>query len=197
MSFINIKPGTLLSPTPVVMVSCGGKNQRPNIITVAWTGTVNSEPPMLSVSIRPERFSHDIIRDSGEFVVNLVSRPMLTACDLCGVRSGREYDKFALCGLTPAEAAGLVHAPAIAQSPTYLACQVKKTLPLGSHTLFLGEIVSMGVEESLMDAAGRIDFHKADLIAYCHGEYVGLTPPEGFFGFSIARPEVIRRRMGK
>ncbi len=197
MSFVLVKPGTLLSPTPVVMVSCAGKVQRPNIITVAWAGTVNSEPPMVSVSIRPDRFSHGLISETGEFVVNLVSRPLLKACDLCGVRSGREHDKFELCGLTPLPAGGLLHAPAIAQSPAYLACQVRETLPLGSHTLFIGEIVSMGIEESLVDATGRIDFDKAGLIAYCHGEYVGLTAPEGFFGFSVARPEVVKRRMRK
>lgn len=197
MTFINVKPGTLLSPTPVVMVSCATVTQRPNIITVAWAGTVNSDPPMLSVSIRPDRHSHDIIRDSGEFVVNLVNRELLKACDLCGVRSGREYDKFSLCGLAPVPVSGLSSAPAIAQSPAYLACRVKETLSLGSHTMFLGEIVIMGIEETLMDAAGKIDFHKAGLVAYSHGEYAGLTEPLGFFGFSVARPEVIRGRMRK
>ncbi|MDD4081181.1 MAG: flavin reductase family protein [Eubacteriales bacterium] len=197
MAFIDVKPGTLLSPTPVVMVSCGSVSQRPNIITVAWAGTVNSDPPMLSVSIRPDRHSHDIIRDSGEFVVNLVNRELLKACDLCGVRSGREHDKFSLCGLTPFPAAGLASAPAIDKSPAYLACRVKESLALGSHTLFIGEIVSMGIEETLMDASGKIDFHKAGLVAYSHGEYTGLTEPLGFFGFSVARPEVIRRRMRK
>lgn len=197
MALINLKPGTLLAPTPVVMVSCASLNQRPNIITVAWAGTVNSDPPMLSVSIRPSRHSHDIIRDSGEFVVNLVSRDLLQACDLCGVRSGREHDKFSLCGLTPIPAAGLAAAPAIAQSPAYLACRVKDAHAFGSHTMFIGEIVNMGIEDTLMDAAGKINFHKAGLIAYSHGEYVGLTEPLGFFGFSVARPEVIRRRMRK
>ncbi len=195
MSFVNLKPGTLLSPTPVVMVSCASKNHRPNIITIAWTGTVNSDPPMLSISVRPERHSHDIIRESGEFVVNLVSRPLMKACDLCGVRSGRDFDKFSLCGLQAAPARGMAHAPAIDGSPAYLACAVKESLALGSHTLLIGEIISMGIQESLMDHAGKIHFSKADLIAYCHGEYTGLTQPEGFFGYSIARPEVIRRRM--
>lgn len=197
MAFINVKPGTLLSPAPVVMVSCASVAQRPYIITVAWAGTVNSDPPMLSVSIRPDRHSHDIIRDSGEFVVNLVNRGLLKACDLCGVRSGREHDKFSLCGLTPIPVSGLSSAPAIAQCPAYLACQVKETLSLGSHTMFVGEIVSMGIDDKLMDAAGKIDFHKAGLVAYSHGEYTGLSEPLGFFGFSVARPEVIRRRMRK
>ncbi len=197
MAFVNLKPGTLLSPTPVVMVSCASSSQRPNIITVAWAGTVNSDPPMLSVSIRPDRHSHGIIRESGEFVVNLVSQRLLKACDLCGVRSGRDQDKFALCELSPTPAAGLSTAPAISQAPAYLACRVKDALDLGSHTMFLGEIISMGVNEQLMDARGRIDFHKAELVAYRHGEYTGLTEPLGFFGFSVARPEVIRRRMKK
>lgn len=195
MSFVTLKPGTLLSPTPVVMVTCAGEAVAPNIITLAWTGTVNSDPPMVSISIRPERYSHDIIRDSGEFVINLVSRSLMQACDLCGVKSGREQDKFALCKLAAAPAQGMDHAPAIVQSPAYLACKVKNVLPLGSHNLFLGEIVGMGVQQSLMDMSGKIDFAQADLVAYCHGEYMGLRPPEGFFGYSVARPEVLKRRL--
>ncbi|MGI6695143.1 MAG: flavin reductase family protein [Christensenellales bacterium] len=197
MAFKILKPGTLLSPTAVVMVSCADGKLSPNIITVAWTGTVNSDPPMLSVSIRPDRHSHDIIRDSGEFVVNLVNRPLLKACDLCGVRSGRDVDKFSLCRLSPVPAEGLSLAPAIGESPAYLACRVRESLSLGSHTMFVGEIVGMGVEETLMEKTGKIDFGKAQLMAYCHGKYVGLGQAEGFFGFSIARPEVIKRRMKK
>ncbi len=122
--------------------------------------------------------------------MNLVSQRLLKACDLCGVRSGRDQDKFALCELSPTPAAGLSTAPAISQAPAYLACRVKDALDLGSHTMFLGEIISMGVDEQLMDARGR-------MVAYRHGEYTGLTEPLGFFGFSVARPEVIRRRMKK
>ena len=195
MPFIQIKPGTLLSPTPVVMVSCAGKDISPNIITIAWTGTVNSDPPMLSISVRPNRYSHDIIQESGEFVVNLVDRKLMKAADLCGVRSGRDGDKFELCSLKPEAAQGMDFAPAIAQSPVWLACKVRQTLTLGSHTMFVGETISIGVREELVDASGGIDFTKAGLVAYCHGEYMGLTAPEGFFGFSIAKPDVLKRRM--
>ena len=197
MAFVQISPGTLLAPTPVVMVSCAMEGVRPNIITIAWIGTVNSDPPMVSISVRPQRHSHDIIRDSGEFVVNLVNKDLLEATDLCGVRSGKEYDKFELCGLQAVRADGLNHAPAIVQSPLWLACKVRKTLPLGSHTLFIGEIVSVGVQEELVDKAGKIDYAKAGLVAYCHGEYMGLSEAEGFFGYSVARPEILKQRLRK
>lgn len=197
MSYINLKPGTLLSPTPVVMVSCASNNHQPNIITIAWVGTINSDPPMLSISVRPERLSHDIIAESGEFVVNLVSRELMQVTDLCGVKSGREMDKFLDNGLTPLPVAALDYAPAVQGSPAFLACKVKQSMLLGSHTLFLAEIVDMGIREDLMRKDGKIDFVKADLTAYCHGDYTGLTAPEGFFGFSVARPEVLARRLGQ
>ena len=193
--FNQIKPGTLLSPAPVVMVSCAGKGISPNIITIAWTGTVNSDPPMLSISVRPHRYSHDIIRESGEFVVNLVDKKLMQSADLCGVRSGRDGDKFELCGLKPEPAQGMEFTPAIAQSPVWLACKVRRSLPLGSHTMFIGEIVGVGVRDELLDESGKIDIAKAGLVAYCHGEYMGLTAPEGFFGFSIAKPDVLKRRL--
>jgi flavin reductase (DIM6/NTAB) family NADH-FMN oxidoreductase RutF len=197
MPFIQVKPGTLLSPAPVVMVSCAGKGLPPNIITIAWTGTDNSDPPMLSISVRPQRYSHDIIRESGEFVVNLVDKKLIGAADLCGVRSGRDVNKFELCGLQPEPAQGMNDSPAIAQSPVWLGCKVKQSLVLGSHTMFIGEIISVGVRDELLDNSGKIDFTKAGLIAYCHGEYIGLTASEGFFGFSVANPEVLKRRMKK
>lgn len=197
MGYIDLKPGTLLSPTAVVMVSCASEQARPNIITLAWVGTVNSDPPMLSISVRPQRHSYDIIMDSGEFVVNLVSREQMRVCDLCGVKSGREMDKFADNGLSPLPVEGLRHAPAIAGSPAYLACQLRHSQVLGSHTMFIGEIVRMGIRDDLLDQSGKINFQQADLVAYCHGEYMGLGQPEGFFGYSIARPEVLARRLGK
>ena len=197
MSFIKIKPGTLLSPVPVVMVSCASHKASPNIITIAWVGTVNSDPPMVSVSIQPIRHSHDIIRDSGEFVINLVNRDLIKAADLCGVRSGRDGDKFSLCGLTSIAAEGMREAPAIGESPLYLSCRVRQSLPLGSHTMFIAEVVGAGVAEELVDGTGKIDYARADLVAYSHGEYLALAQPEGFFGFSVAKPEVLKRRMGK
>lgn len=193
--FLQIKPGTLLAPTPVVMVSCAGETTAQNIITAAWAGVVNSDPPMLSISVRPERYSHDLILESKEFVVNLVSRDLAKACDFCGVRSGREVDKFAHLKLDPVKVQELTYAPAIAQSPAYLACKLEQTLSLGSHTLMIGRVVAVGVAPHLMDSTGKIDFNQARLVAYSHGDYVGLTKPFGFFGYSIARPEVLARRL--
>ena len=190
MAFRTIKPGTLLCPVPAA-------EHRPNIITIAWAGTVCSQPPMVSVGVRPDRFSHDIIRDSGEFVVNLVGEGQLKAADFCGVRSGRDTDKFAACGLTPVPVDGFAWAPAIAECPLYLACRVRQTLELGSHDLFIGEVVSVGVREELMDEEGRADLQKARLVAYSHGLYQPLGDALGFFGFSVAAPDVLERRMNE
>lgn len=195
MAFKSLTPGAMLCPVPAVMVSCASEKDRPNIITIAWAGTVCSQPPMVSVAVRKERFSHHILMDSGEFVVNLVGEGQLRAMDYCGVKSGRDEDKFSACGLTPAKVAELQYAPAIAECPLYLACKTEQVLELGSHDLFLGRIVGMGVQEELLDANGRIDLQKAKLVAYSHGVYQSLGPALGFFGYSVAAPEVLERRM--
>ena len=192
--FVQLKPGTLLAPVPAVMVSCARKGEKPNIVTLAWVGTVNSEPPMCSVSVRKERFSHGIIRESGEFVINLVGEEQLKATDFCGVKSGRDVDKFAACGLTPAAVEGF-SAPAIAECPLYLACRVASVQDLGSHDLFLGKIERVGVKKEMMDDSGRLDFGRMRLIAYNHGVYYALGGALGFFGYSVAAPEVLERRM--
>lgn len=192
--FVTLKPGTLLAPVPAVMVSCARPGERPNIITLAWVGTVCSEPPMCSISVRKERYSHDIIRSTGEFVINLCGQGQLKATDYCGVRSGRDEDKFAACGLTPVPAEGLA-APAIGECPLYLGCKVTSVQELGSHDLFLGRVVSLGVQPELMDDAGKIDFAKARLVGYNHGVYYALGEALGFFGYSVAAPDVLRRRM--
>lgn len=196
MAFVTLKPGTLLAPVPAVMVSCARAGERPNIITVAWAGTVNSDPPMCSISVRKERFSHDVIAESGEFVINLCGQEYLKALDYCGVRSGRDGDKFAACGLSAAPVPGFT-APAIAQSPLYLACRVVSVQALGSHDLFLGAIEQVGVQDTLLDANGRIDFDRARLVAYNHGVYYALGRALGFFGYSVAAPDVLERRMGQ
>ncbi len=195
MAFKSLTPGAMLCPVPAVMVSCASEKDRPNIITIAWAGTVCSQPPMVSVAVRKERFSHHILMDSGEFVVNLVGEGQLRAMDYCGVKSGRDEDKFAACGLTQTKVAELQYAPAIAECPLYLACKTEQVLELGSHDLFLGRIVGMGVQEELLDANGRIDLQKAKLVAYSHGVYQALGPALGFFGYSVAAPEVLERRM--
>lgn len=192
--FVQLKPGTLLAPVPAVMVSCARAGERPNIITLAWVGTVCSEPPMCSISVRKERYSHALIRESSEFIINLCGQEQLEATDFCGVKSGRDTDKFSACHLTPAPVPGFT-APAILECPIYLGCRVESVQELGSHDLFLGRIVSMGVQKELMDARGRIDFARAKLIAYNHGAYYGLSDALGFFGCSVAAPDVRRRRM--
>ncbi len=194
--FVSLKPGTLLSPVPAVMVSCALPGEKPNIVTIAWAGTVNSDPPMCSVSVRPSRYSHGIIRDSGEFIINLCGEDNLRATDFCGVKSGRDVDKFSACGLTPVAVEGF-SAPAIGECPLYLACKVKSVQPLGSHDLFLGEIVRVGVKKELMDGDGGIDFGKARLVGYNHGVYYQLGRALGFFGYSVAAPDVLQRRMEK
>ncbi len=181
------KPGNLLNPTPVVMVSCAEAGKTPNIITLAWTGTVCSEPPMLSISVRKERFSHDIISRSGEFVVNLVPARLAKACDLCGVKSGRDLDKFAATGLHAVPVPHLKSAPAIAECPVNLECAVEKVLELGSHDMFLARILGVEVDEALLDEKGRLDLIKADLIAYSHGEYLRLGNKVGSFGYSVRK----------
>lgn len=192
--FVSIKPGTLLAPVPAVMVSCCRPGEKPNIITVAWAGTVCSEPPMCSVSVRRERYSYDIIRETGEFVINLCGQAQLRALDYCGVRSGRNEDKFAACGLTAVPVEGL-SAPAVGECPLHLGCKVESVIPLGSHDMFIGRITAMGVSQGLMDETGRIDFNRAQLVAYNHGVYYALGQALGFFGYSVAAPDVLVRRM--
>ena len=176
------------------MVSCALSGEKPNIITLAWVGTVCSDPPMCSISVRKERYSHHIIRESGEFVINLVGKKQLQAMDFCGVKSGRDMDKFASCGLTPFAVPGFT-APAVAECPIYLACRVTSVQELGSHALFLGKIEQMGVKQELMDETGRIDYSLADLVAYNHGNYYELGQALGFYGYSVAAPDVLDRRM--
>lgn len=188
------KPSTLLAPVPAIMVSCGGNEDfAPNIITLAWAGTVCSEPPMLGISIRPERHSYKIIQATKEFVVNVPTAALARATDYCGVKSGRDGDKFAGAGLTPV-AAEKVAAPLIAECPINLECKVKKVIKLGSHDLFLAEIVSVQVSEDILDKKGKLRIDKAELLAYAHGEYYVLGKRLGFFGFSIKKATTRTRR---
>ena len=197
-AFRAIGPTTLLAPVPAVMLSCRGTEpgfDRDNLITVAWTGIVNSDPPMLSVSIRPSRHSYAQIVQSGTFCLNLVSRDMCRAADFCGVRSGRDVDKFRETGLHARAVEGF-DAPAIGEAPAFLCCRVTQRIPLGSHELFLCAIEQVYARDDLFDADGSLHLERAELIAYAHGQYHPLRPqPEGFFGYSIARPEVLARRL--
>ena len=192
-----LPPSTMLNPTPLVLVSCADpeKPETRDMVTLAWAGTINSEPPMVSVSVRKERYSHGLISASGEFVVNLVDEKMAKAVDFCGVRSGRDTDKAAETGLRYIPADGMKTAPAVAGSPVSLCCRVRQVLELGSHDMFLGEIVSVMVRKDLADETGGLHLEKAGLIAYSHGLYQKLGDVIGFFGWSVAREEVLQRRM--
>ncbi len=187
------KPGNMLYPLPAVMVSCGRKDEKPNIITVAWTGTVCSDPAMVYISVRPERYSYDMIKESGEFVINLVTKDLTRAADFCGVRSGRDLDKFRMLGLhaVPAET---VSAPSIAESPVNIECRVTQILPLGSHDMFLAEVTAVTVDGSYMDENGKFDLNRTGLMAYSHGEYYELGEYIGKFGYSVRKNPEIRRK---
>ena len=195
--YILLPPSTLLSPTPVVLVSSADPKQpeKPDMVTVAWAGTVNSEPPMVSVSLRKDRWSHGLITASGEFVVNLVDEKMARALDFCGVRSGRDTDKAKETGLSYIPADRMENAPAVAGAPLSLCCKVCQTLELGSHDMFIGEVVSVMVRKDLLDEEGKLHLEKAGLIAYSHGLYQKLGDVIGFFGWSVAREDVFERRM--
>ena len=196
-SYAVLPPATMLNPAPAVLVSCAEKGhpEHRNMVTVAWAGTVNSEPPMVSVSLRKERYSHDLILASGEFVVNLADEAMCRAVDFCGVRSGRNVDKAAETGLRYMPAAQMQTAPAVEGAPVCLSCRVRQVIELGSHDLFLGEVAAVQVREDLMDEKGGIHLEKAHLIAYSHGLYQQLGSVMGFFGWSVAREEVRKKRM--
>lgn len=189
--------GNMLYPLPAVMVSCADASGASDIVTVAWTGTICTNPPMLYVSIRPERASYRLIRESGEFVVNLTTRRLQRACDWCGVRSGRDYDKWAECGLTPAPAAKLELAPVIAESPVNIECKVTEVKELGSHHMFLASVEAVQVDESLVDAWGRLDLARAGLTAYSHGEYFELGQRLGTFGYSVRKKPAAKKPAGK
>ena len=176
----------MLYPLPAVMVSCAREGERPNIITLAWAGTICTNPPMVSVSIRPERFSYDIIRESGEFVINLTTRKLARAMDFCGVRSGREADKFEQTHLTAAPSSR-VKAPLISESPVNIECRVRQVLELGSHHMFLADVLAVNADVSLLDEKGALRLDQADLIAYSHGTYYALGETLGTFGYSVRK----------
>jgi len=188
------KPGNMLYPVPAVMVSCGREGEKPNIITVAWAGTICSDPAMVSISVRKERYSHDIIKETGEFVINLVNKRLVRATDYCGVKSGRDVDKFAACGLHSAPGSVLTDCPILEESPVNLECKVTQVIPLGSHDLFLAEVVACDVDESLLDENGKLCLEKAKLIVYSHGDYLALGRKLGTFGYSVRKKKPVRRK---
>ena len=180
------KPGNMLYPLPVVMVSTQDADGKQNIITLAWAGTVNTNPPMVSISIRPERFSYQMIKDSGEFVINLTTKDLAYATDYCGVKSGRDVDKFKKMNLTPLKA-DIVSAPLIKESPVNIECKVTEIKELGSHHMFLAEVVAVHVDDAYMDEKGKFHLSASDPIVYSHGEYYTLNEKLGTFGYSVKK----------
>ena len=180
------RAGNMLYPVPAVMVSCARPSERPNIITVAWTGTVCSNPAMVSISVRPQRYSYNIIRETGEFVINLTTEKLVRATDYCGVRSGRDVDKFQEMHLTAGKA-DKVSAPLIQESPVNIECRVKDVMELGTHHMFLAEVVAVDIDDRYLDASGKFDLNKAGLIVYSHGEYLALGEKLGSFGYSVKK----------
>ena len=193
MSKVKWKGGTLLAPVPPVLVTCGTQ-EKPNVFTVAWTGIINSDPPKTYVSVRPSRYSYGLIRETGTFVINLPTVDLVRSVDYCGVHSGRDKDKLMLCNLT-AEKASEVETPLLAQCPLALECRVTEVMPLGSHDMFLADIVAVDVDENLLDASGKLCLDKAKLLAYAHGTYFGLGKRLGSFGFSVRKKR--KNRDGK
>lgn len=180
------RAGNMLYPLPAVMVSCALPGEKPNIITVAWTGTVCSSPAMVSISVRPERYSYHMIKESGEFVINLTTQNLVRAADYCGVRSGREVDKFEQMQLTALKAAQ-VEAPLIGESPVNLECRVEQVIELGSHHMFLARVLVVDVDDRYLDEKGKFDLNKSGLAVYSHGEYFALGKRLGTFGYSVKR----------
>lgn len=187
------KPGNMLYPVPAVLVSCRDKKGNDNVLTVAWAGTICSDPAMLSISVRKERYSYPMIKESGEFVVNLTTKELVRATDYCGVKSGREEDKFAAAGLTKGEAEK-INAPIIMESPVNLECRVVNVLELGSHDMFLAEVVNVQVSDEYMDEKGGFHLNDANLLAYSHGEYYAFGEKLGTFGYSVRKQASTKKR---
>ncbi len=186
------KPSVLTSPVPAVIVSCKS-GETVNVFTVAWTGTLNTQPPVTYISVRPERYSYGLIKESGEFVINLTTEELARAADFCGVRSGKNTDKIEKMGLQMMPSSK-VDVPLIAQSPVNIECRVRQIMPLGSHDMFIADIVALDISEKYIDENGRLALEKAGLIAYAHGDYFTLGKRLGGFGFSVRKKKKKNKR---
>lgn len=186
MAKLDFKPGNMLFPLPAVLVSVRDRQGNDNLITIAWTGTVCTNPPMLYISVRPERHSYQALVDTGEFVVNLTTRELARATDYCGARSGRDHDKWTEMGLTKTEAVK-VNVASLAESPVNIECRVREEIPLGSHHMFIADVVHVTVDEDYMDEKGSFHLEEADPIAYSHGTYFELGDAIGTFGYSVRK----------
>lgn len=180
------KPGNMLYPLPAVLITVADKMGNRNIFTVAWTGTVCSDPAMVSISVRPERYSHHMIKETGEFVINLTTEKLVYATDYCGVKSGRDVDKFKEMRLTPIPA-DVVSAPLLSESPVNIECRVKDVIELGTHDMFLAEVAAVHADEAYMDEKGKFSLEKAKPIVYSHGTYYALGKQLGSFGYSVRK----------
>ena len=190
------KPGNMVYPLPAVMVSCTDGKGNDNIITVAWVGTICTNPPMVSISVRPERHSYQMIKDTGEFVINLTTEKLAFATDFCGVRSGKNFDKFKETGLTK-EPADVVKAPMILESPVSIECRVKEIKELGSHHMFIADVVAVHADERYMDENNKFDLSKSQPIVYSHGEYLGVGNKIGTFGYSVKKRKKSKKNVKK
>lgn len=182
----NWKPGNMLNPVPAVMVSVADKKGNNNIITVAWAGTICTNPPMLSISVRPERHSYNMLKETGEFVVNLTTEELAFACDYCGVTSGRDVNKYEKLNLTPLKMQN-VNAPGIAESPVNIECKVREIKELGSHHMFIADVVGVIVDDKYMDEKNKFNINETGLVMYSHGEYFAMGEKLGKFGYSIQK----------
>ena len=188
------KPTTLMAPIPPVLVTCGDM-EHPNILTAAWAGIINTKPPMCYISLRPERFSSPIIKESGVFAINLPTEALVRSVDFCGVRSGRDTDKFAHCKLSASR--GVNGVPLLNESPISLECKVKEIIPLGSHEMYLADITAVQVDDSLIDETGKLHIEKAKLLAFAHGGYYALGKNLGTFGYSVRKKPANKGKRGK
>lgn len=192
MSKRNFKGSVVLNPVPVVLITSKGNNEKVNVFTVAWAGTICTKPPMLSISVRPERLSYEYIKESGEFVVNLPTASMTKAVDYCGVRSGRTVDKISEMNFT-LEENDVIGVPSIKQCPVNIQCKVREIIPLGTHDLILADVVGSTIDESIIDEKGKIHFEKGNLISYSHGEYYPLVKKSiGSFGYSVRKKTITK-----
>lgn len=195
MTKITWKAGTLLAPVPPALISCGTLD-KPNVMTAAWTGIVCTEPTLVYVSIRPTRYSNELIRQTGEFVINVPTAQLAKAVDLCGVKSGRDVNKFRLAGLTPVQCSS-IGAPQIAEAPVSLECKVKEMTSFGTHDMFLAEVLAVNVDDALINKTGALDLQKAGLLAYAHGFYYALGKKIGKFGWSVEKKSTKRKRAAR
>ncbi len=185
MKKVKWRGGALIAPLPPVMVTCGTE-EKPNVLTIAWTGILNTIPPKTYIAVRPSRYSYNLIKESKEFVINLTPADLVKACDYCGVKSGNKFNKFEDMKLTT-QKASVISVPLLEQSPVSIECKVTDIVPLGSHDMFIADIVAVNVAEEIIDSSGKLHLDKANLVAYSHGEYFELGRKLGTFGFSVRR----------